>query len=69
MKTNVCLFCGCEQGLVGEVTSFYCERCGAENFNDGSCEQPDMEDSHRQQDFYDSGFRDKESYERSQRRY
>ena len=68
--TNVCLFCGCVQGLVSEVTSFYCERCGAKNLSDGSCLQPDMEESRGQQDFYDHGddFRDRESYERSQRR-
>ena len=47
-----CHQCSTEQSLIG-VTEFYCERCGAKNYADGSCEIPDQEESKRQQDSYD----------------
>ncbi len=50
---NYCMFCNTEQQLTGE-TDFYCERCGAKNSTDGSCEVPNQEESERQQDFYDN---------------
>ena len=36
-KINVCGACGCEQQLV-DVDEFFCERCGAKNYDDGSYE-------------------------------
>ena len=65
-KINNCMNCFTEQSLVG-VDEFYCERCGAKNSSEGWVEQPDPEESKRQQDFYDNGesFRDKQDYERS----
>ena len=59
--------CGTEQQLVGEIPEFYCERCGAKNSSEGWCEQPDPDESERQQDFYDNGndYRDRQDFERS----
>lgn len=70
MKINRCLLCGAEQQLV-DVDEFYCERCGSKNQSDGWCEIPKQEESERQQDFYDNGehYRDRQSYERRNRRY
>lgn len=50
---NYCMFCNTEQSLIG-VVEFYCERCGAKNYADGSCEVPDQEESEKQQDLYDN---------------
>lgn len=36
-KINYCKNCGQEQQLVADV-NFYCEKCGAKNYKDGSCE-------------------------------
>jgi hypothetical protein len=69
MKINHCMLCGTEQQLVN-VDEFYCERCGAKNQSDGWCQMPDERESRDQQDFYDNGseYRDRESYERRNRR-
>jgi len=53
-KINYCKFCNTEQSLIGAVKEFYCERCGAKNYYDGSCEVPNKEESENQQDFYDN---------------
>lgn len=70
MKTNYCLSCGCEQQIVCE-TDFHCDRCGAMNRTDGSCEydasRRGFEDMQDNIDFYESGERDRDDWERHHR--
>jgi len=72
MKTHYCINCGTEQGYVGEISDYiYCDRCGAKIYADGSSSyDASSEGINQMQDnmnFYDSGERDREAYNRHRR--
>lgn len=72
MDKHTCSNCGQEQSFVGKNTNYiYCERCGSKIHSDGSVSYDGTSEGIEQmkdnQRFYDSGYSDREVYERNKR--